>query len=70
LRCVSQRLHGEATREGLWLTSTVTNAVHDRFRLVAAEVGRVTPCAPFEYLTANCGAHGDAPFEQTAARTE
>src|SRR6266568_4648410 len=25
LRCVFQRLEGEATREGLWLTSTVTN---------------------------------------------
>ena len=24
LRCVFQRLEGEATREGLWLTSTVT----------------------------------------------
>jgi hypothetical protein len=46
LRCVFQRLDGEATREGLWLTSTVSNGVNDRFRLVAAEVGRVTPCAP------------------------
>src|SRR6266404_324276 len=40
LRCVSQRLEGEATRQGLWLTSTVTNAVSDRFRIVAAAVGR------------------------------
>jgi len=46
LRCVFQRLEGEATREGLWLTSTVTNGVNDRFRVVAAQVGRVTPCAP------------------------
>jgi len=46
LRCAIQRLEGEATCEGLWLTSTVTNAVDDRFRLVATEVGRVTPCAP------------------------
>jgi hypothetical protein len=46
LRCVFQRLEGEATREGLWLTSTVTNGVNDRFRVTAAEVGRVTPCAP------------------------
>src|SRR5262245_57784389 len=30
LRCVFQRLEGEATTEGLWLTSTVTNAVKDR----------------------------------------
>src|SRR5438132_1890837 len=34
LRCVFQQLEGEATREGLWLTSTVTNSVNDRFRLV------------------------------------
>src|SRR6266496_2758056 len=40
LRCVFQRLEGEATRDGLWLTSTVTNAVNDRFRVVAASVGR------------------------------
>ena len=40
LHCVFQRLDGEATPEGLWLTSTVTNTVKDRFRIVAAEVGR------------------------------
>ena len=38
LRCVFQRLEGEATREGLWLTSTLTNGVSDRFRVTAAEV--------------------------------
>ena len=42
LHCVFQRLEGEATPEGLWLTSTVTNAVKDRFRVTAAEIGRVT----------------------------
>ena len=49
LRCVFQRLEGEATREGLWLTSTVIppgGTVNDRFRLVAVEVGRGTPRAP------------------------
>ena len=46
LHCVFQRLDGEATPEGLWLTSTVTNTVSDRFRVTATEVGRVTPCAP------------------------
>src|SRR3989454_5839825 len=40
LRCAFQKLEGEATREGLWLTSTVTNAVNERFRIVAAAVGR------------------------------
>src|SRR6266702_6844744 len=43
LRCVFQRLEGEATRKGLWLTSTVippSGTVNDRFRIVAAAVGR------------------------------
>jgi len=40
LRCVFQRLAGEATPEGLWLTSTVSNTVSDRFRVTAMEVGR------------------------------
>src|SRR5437588_9389808 len=42
LRCAFQKLEGEATREGLWLTSTVTNGVSDRFRIVAADVRRLT----------------------------
>jgi hypothetical protein len=46
LHCVFQRLDGEATPEGLWLISTVTNTVSDRFRVTATAVGRVTPCAP------------------------
>jgi hypothetical protein len=40
VRCVLQRLEGEATREGLWLTSTPSNAAKDRFRVVAVAVGR------------------------------
>jgi hypothetical protein len=40
LRCVFQRLEAEATREGLWLTSTVTNGVRDRFRVMATAVER------------------------------
>ena len=38
LRCLFQRLEGEATREGLWLTSIVTNGVNDRFRIVATAI--------------------------------
>src|SRR5262245_3096384 len=39
LQCVFQRLDGEATTEGLWLTSTtVSNMVSDRFRVTATEV--------------------------------
>ncbi|HWH68244.1 MAG TPA: hypothetical protein VNT26_02625, partial [Candidatus Sulfotelmatobacter sp.] len=33
LRCVFQRLEGEATSEGLWLISTVTNSLVDRFQV-------------------------------------
>ena len=39
LRCGLQRLEGEATSEGLWLTSTVPGQANDRFRIVAAAVG-------------------------------
>ena len=41
LHCAFQRLDGEATSDGLWLTSTVTNTVSDRFRVTAMAVGRV-----------------------------
>jgi len=49
LHCVFQRLDGEATSQGLWLTSTVTDTVSDRFRITAMAVGRIadgplTPC--------------------------
>jgi len=40
LHCVFQRLDGEATPEGLWLTSTVTNTVNDRFSVTAMAVRR------------------------------
>src|SRR6267378_2558538 len=46
LRCVFQRLEGEATREGLWLSSTVTNGVNDSFRVVAVEVGTRSTASP------------------------
>src|ERR1039457_370004 len=47
LHCVFQRLDGEATPEGLWLTSTVTNTVSDRFRVTATGMGRTTADAAF-----------------------
>ena len=40
LRCAFQRLEGEVTPEGLWLSSTVSNGLSERFRVVAAAVGR------------------------------
>src|SRR6266516_2149141 len=48
LRCVFHRLEGEATREGLWLTSTVippSGTVNDRFRIVVTAVGRQSSMA-------------------------
>jgi len=42
LRCAFQRLQGEATSEGMWLTSIVTNTVNDRFRVMATGLGRST----------------------------
>ncbi len=38
LKCVFQRLEGEATPEGLWLTSTASDESRDRFRVVARDV--------------------------------
>ena len=40
LHCVFQRLEGEATRGGLWLVSTVTNTLPDRFQVKAVAIGR------------------------------
>ena len=40
LRCVFQRLAGEVTSDGLWLSSTVEGAAANRFRVVADYVGR------------------------------
>jgi len=46
LRCIFQKLEGEATSDGLWLTSTVPDKPNDRFRVKATAVGRVTPWEP------------------------
>lgn len=44
LCCVFQRLEGQATEEGLWLTSAVGSASNERFRVVSVAMGReVTP---------------------------
>ena len=40
LRCVFQKLEGHATAEGLWLTSTASDAPNDRFRVVPCGLGR------------------------------
>jgi hypothetical protein len=48
LRCAFQRLEGQVTREGLWLSSTADGSSGERFRVMAMEVGRITPGAPLE----------------------
>jgi len=56
LRCAFQKLEGEATREGLWLTSTVippSGKVRDRFRVVAADVRRLTSTRKLKAETVN-----------------
>ncbi|MCX6917183.1 MAG: hypothetical protein NT167_29785, partial [Verrucomicrobia bacterium] len=60
LRCIFQKLEGQVTREGLWLSSTTEASKSERFRVVAAGIGRVTPCAPTEARDgkANNSAHG------------
>jgi hypothetical protein len=40
LRCVFQKLEGEATPGGLWLISTAPESDGERFRVVARAVGR------------------------------
>ena len=40
LRCVFQKLEGQATPEGLWLTSTTESSKGERFRVVTSAVGR------------------------------
>src|SRR5882762_2117972 len=46
LNCACQKMDGEASRQGLWLISTVSNKVSERFRVMATEVGRVAPWTP------------------------
>ena len=43
LRCVFQRLVGQVTSEGLWLTSTAEAETGQRFRVLAVAVGRASP---------------------------
>jgi hypothetical protein len=42
LHCAFQRMDGEVTGEGLWLTSTASNQAADRFRLTAMAVGHTS----------------------------
>jgi hypothetical protein len=78
LRCVFQRLEGEATREGLWLTSTVTDTAKERFRLTAVSLGRASaPHRNAEFQigkpntvlrTAGLGTRDTADLEACAAK--
>jgi hypothetical protein len=55
LHCVFQRLDGEATPEGLWLISTVTNTMNDRFNVTAMAIGRKGADATFNSLSPEAG---------------
>ena len=54
LHCVFQRLDGEATPQGLWSTSTVTNRIRDRFRVTAMEIGRKPANGVFDSQGPEC----------------
>ncbi len=54
LRCRFQKLEGEATRGGLWLTSTAEPSQGERFRVVAASLGRVENVARAEDARTTC----------------
>jgi len=62
LRCRFQNLEGQATPEGLWLTSTVSNQAPARFCLRAAAVGREGGAS------AELAAKGDVRTEEHLAR--
>ena len=74
LRCVVQRLEGEATPEGLWLQSRASSTVADSFRVVARSVGRVPARAPSGGAAIPAGVDsilpgtGDVSVEGHAAR--
>ena len=78
LRCVFQRLEGQVTREGLWLTSTAEDSKGERFRLVAVALGRAAgersaavceaPAAALRERSTRCGwvcDHSRAPLART-----
>ena len=67
LRCVFQELEGEATSEGLLLTSTVTSPVNDRFRVVASSVGREAGEQSADLQSAFCERLHRAPVETALA---
>ena len=39
LKCVFQKLEGQATAEGLWLESTAGASKDERFRVLAVQIG-------------------------------
>lgn len=56
LECAHQRLAGHASREGLWLTSTLDDAPAAPFRVLAVEILRSAPGEPLnaQASTARC----------------
>src|SRR5262245_58364507 len=67
LRCAFQRLEGEATPHGLWLSSMLNNALNERFRIMAMGVGRQpsTYSSPGPLLQATFGAPWEISLPDT-----
>ncbi len=61
LRCVFQKMEGEATREGLWVTSTAPGG--GKFRLVASAVSRSDPFTPEAQSSISLPATGTVSVE-------
>jgi len=53
LRCVFQKMEGEVTRDGLWLTSTVEGSQTGRFSVIPTAVGRAANVAQPSRLRLN-----------------
>jgi hypothetical protein len=68
LRCVFQRLEGEATAEGLWLASTAEGVTRDKFRIVARAVGRRSFIADCGLRTADLAAAGRVTTDGNVVR--
>src|SRR5262249_15485791 len=70
LRCVFQKLDGEATREGLWLWSTTENAIENRFRVMAVAVGRSCLDAQTSAASSTQPPAGNKPTLPSTGRVE
>jgi hypothetical protein len=70
LRCAFQRLEGEATRDGLWLTSTSTNQVDDCFQVKCVALCRLPKEAATGRTLSQLGTVGVSQQSVRFKRTE